>query len=700
MRKIISFLLLLLFTFSLANAFTTGDFDQADFDSGTYNQTVYNTTEGVMRLNVSHDNGSFISQVFDATSSTNWTSISWEKNKTDIPVQAYSHWHMNEDTGTNITDSSGNNRWGELVNAGGGTWQSSCKLNACLYFDGSVQYVNMSNTSFNFERTDAFSVDMWIKTNQVTGFGSLFGKVNMDDTRRGYALGIMNDGEDLSFILTSDKDTNDLIQVKTTLASQINDNDWHHVVVTYDGSSTADGVDIWVDNNNETLTVIYDSLASTIQTEKDLQISGRDYDWNMYNGMIDEMVVYDYVLSEENISERWNGGDGTETLPPLYEVDYNISARSCDDAVCSGESWSEVNTTTDFYYLNLTENRYFQYMINMTRLNSSAYLGFYNVSIEYATAPNITVTNPAVNPDPVIIGNPANWSVECGIEGEANITYAKVYINKTGNVSSYSLSEDEPGNWSALLTQGGLNGTTWTYWFRCGSGAVYNDSSKYNTSIILPNITMRFYLQPNIQINEYVVIPFQVFSDDGYNVDARWAFLWINYTNGTQSNTWIFWTTANRTYPTIDSFDDQLDSNWAVIAPNETGSYTFYYQLGDNWGNVWTSETQTVTPSTEAEGAIPLFFIFGFLLFTVIAITSKGGDAWLQTPSLFLACIFMVLTLLQFTTIADDYSLENGIFIGWIQGITALISLIVGYFLISTLVRAGRRMLGYGKTEY
>src|SRR3989344_4144139 len=61
---------------------------QAHFDAGTYNETFYNTTTLAVQLNLTNYlstilYGNYTSQIFDASSATNWRNISWTENITN-----------------------------------------------------------------------------------------------------------------------------------------------------------------------------------------------------------------------------------------------------------------------------------------------------------------------------------------------------------------------------------------------------------------------------------------------------------------------------------------------------------------------------------------------------------------------------------------------------------------------------------------
>ena len=84
-------------------------------------------------------------------------------------MSVVAHYKLNENSGTNAPDSSGNGFNGTLVNMVDGDWVAG-KLNNCLTFnDGNSEYVNCGDIA-DFERTDPFSVEAWINTGDVSNF--------------------------------------------------------------------------------------------------------------------------------------------------------------------------------------------------------------------------------------------------------------------------------------------------------------------------------------------------------------------------------------------------------------------------------------------------------------------------------------------------------------------------------------------------
>lgn len=219
-----------------------------------------------------------------------------------IGVIPYAHYHLNSiDSGDSIEDSSGNGRDGVAINTPSVV---AGKLNNCLLL-GASEYVDLGDIA-NFERTDTFSIECWLKTS--TGSTAIISKMYLTPSIRGWAIFNTGAGK-IGFRFTNTSPTN---RIFVTGDTTITDNTWHHVVVTYDGSSSASGVTIYVDNDVESLTIGADTLTATTQGSAKCVLSSYDGTANFFIGNLDEVVFYDQELTSEEVAVRWNSGNGTE----------------------------------------------------------------------------------------------------------------------------------------------------------------------------------------------------------------------------------------------------------------------------------------------------------------------------------------------------------------------------------------------------
>jgi hypothetical protein len=238
----------------------------------------------------------------------------------EVYLYPYAWYHLNELSGTTVSDSSGNNRNGITISSP--TWVAG-KLNNALQFSGSGQYVNTSNINFaNFERTEPFSYEFWFSTSLATmemafskydttankGMMTYLTSGNVWFDFRGAAAG---------YLAVSTNET-------------FNDGVWHHCIITYDGYSHPSGVKIYIDGTSRNLTNQKDTLGSSTMNNEYFYIGKRSAG-NFWNGKIDEFVIYNKTLNATEVSFRYNNGAGTEAMSPS-----NVTIGSFYNYFCNG----------------------------------------------------------------------------------------------------------------------------------------------------------------------------------------------------------------------------------------------------------------------------------------------------------------------------------------------------------------------------
>lgn len=217
----------------------------------------------------------------------------------------YAHWKLNENSGTIASDSSAHSRHGTLHNMEDADWLAG-KLNNCLRFEGVDEYVDCGNIA-SFERTDSFSIEFWMKSTQLGDFRHLISRFAVNTA--GWIVRLQSGKIEvcLSYIWS----TSHLIR-KKTIVNTYNDGNWHHVVVTYNGSSLASGLLIYVDGSNQACTVVNDLLDGSMIINTNLNLGARNNGSLVYTGYLDEVVIYSYKISDPYILYRYNSGIGRE----------------------------------------------------------------------------------------------------------------------------------------------------------------------------------------------------------------------------------------------------------------------------------------------------------------------------------------------------------------------------------------------------
>lgn len=176
------------------------------------------------------------------------------------------------------------------------------------------------NTSVgNFQRHQSFSISLWLNPPRKMERAVVLHRSRAwtDAASRGYQL-LLEDGK-LSWSLIHFWPGN-AIRVKTT--SEISINEWTHVTVTYDGSSQAAGLQIFVDGNLAEVEVVRDNLTREIRGGggDNIAIGERFRDYGFANGKVDELKVFDHQLSQLEVRQLF-GSDADQKLPAEPDTD-------------------------------------------------------------------------------------------------------------------------------------------------------------------------------------------------------------------------------------------------------------------------------------------------------------------------------------------------------------------------------------------
>ncbi len=292
----------------------------------------------------------------------------------------YAYYKLDELAGNNVTDSSTHGHNGTAINMEDGDWITG-KLNNALRFDGVDEYVDLGAIA-NFERTDTFSFDFWLKTADASAMLILTKQQNVG-IFRGWNI-FMEAGKIKSGLISDNTGSPNRILKETT--STYNNNAWRHVAITYDGSSSASGLLFYVDGSPVGTTTTTDTLSNSIINVVNAQISGRDGANVVYNGDIDEVGIYNFTLSQANITVLFNlNRTNITTLQNVTEV--------CNITGINQTLNQSTNYTfnVDFQEEGINDILYFINCKNGDNINSS--IQFITFDNDY-TPPVITIIYP------------------------------------------------------------------------------------------------------------------------------------------------------------------------------------------------------------------------------------------------------------------------------------------------------------------
>ena len=214
---------------------------------------------------------------------------------------------FDEGSGTTVTDASGNGITGNII---GATWTTEGRNGNALSFNGSSSYVDLGNPAL-LQITGSMTWSAWVKAAaNPADDGQIVAKA---DDASGWQLKTSPDTGPHTFGVRVAGATNTFAQRYSTTVRSLNV--WYHVAGVYNAS--AQTLDIYVNGvlNNGTLRGIIP--ASQINSAVNVNIGRRSGGSGYYfNGVIDDVRIYNRALSQAEIQADMNTPVGTSTPTP------------------------------------------------------------------------------------------------------------------------------------------------------------------------------------------------------------------------------------------------------------------------------------------------------------------------------------------------------------------------------------------------
>jgi hypothetical protein len=161
---------------------------------------------------------------------------------------------------------------------------------ATFYGDGCISIPD----SADFDRDDAFSFGAWIQT---VSAGCIVSKMDDAHDMRGFDVTLRKNKAIVNLVHGWNRNA-----IRVSTKGSIPSGRWLHLMATYDGSSTAAGVAIYLDGVSQPVEIIHDTLAGTIRNTQPLRIGRRQASASL-KGMVDDVRIYDRQLSREEVAQ-------------------------------------------------------------------------------------------------------------------------------------------------------------------------------------------------------------------------------------------------------------------------------------------------------------------------------------------------------------------------------------------------------------
>ena len=179
----------------------------------------------------------------------------------------------------------------------------------------------------NFNRTQPFTIGLWMNTPMLLERAVVVrrSKAWSDAASRGYEL-LLEDGK-LSAALIHFYPGNALrIRSKEILPI----GEWHHLTMSYDGSSRAAGLQLYLDGELLDTEVIRDKLTREITGGGDpfIALGQRMRDNGFKGGLVDELQIFDRELTPLEAAQLHDGKTLSELLIAVKEDDIVLPGKS------------------------------------------------------------------------------------------------------------------------------------------------------------------------------------------------------------------------------------------------------------------------------------------------------------------------------------------------------------------------------------
>ncbi len=172
-----------------------------------------------------------------------------------------------------------------------------------LSFDGVNEALNCTNNSaFDFNAGNAFSIETWVKFDNLSGARFIVSKWTRPTAFDLRAYVLQTDNNNFRFLFSSSNSS--LIIVKST--ESLNTAVWYHIILTYDGSSDANGVKFYINNTLSGKTIVRNDLSGVSTNNEPLQIGGQDTFFSA--AQIAKARVWNVELSASDVNTQYNGG--------------------------------------------------------------------------------------------------------------------------------------------------------------------------------------------------------------------------------------------------------------------------------------------------------------------------------------------------------------------------------------------------------
>lgn len=235
--------------------------------------------------------------------------VAWDYNY----GKPLAHYKMDECQGSRINDSSGNNLFGTLnLGLAGTTTVGNCQstgsawgngatgqFGSSLSFDGIDDVVTVSHSS-SLNLYNQFSLSAWIKPNSLSGIQGIIAK-RTTNVASPYVFQTVNSGYRINYY--DQTNTWRSLNNDASLGCQLNTTSWQHLFMSFDYSAGS----LKIYRNSKLCGSTSITSPGITSNNQDLSL-GRDPAYLYFNGFIDDVMIFNYALTSEQVKTLYNNG--------------------------------------------------------------------------------------------------------------------------------------------------------------------------------------------------------------------------------------------------------------------------------------------------------------------------------------------------------------------------------------------------------
>lgn len=327
----------------VATDFTVAEYDPSDAVSGN---TAFTGRIDEVKVYSSTLTTSEILLDFNANSAVNFSTKYIENSQLSDGAGSYpvGYWPMDNNTGTSVSDISGNNYTGTFEGTASMTnanWVPG-KYGSAVDFDGVNDRVTTGD-NIDFGASDDFTIAFWIRKQTATSTDAAIAKKSSTlATNAGYEIHISANTNQINFIAADGVEQFELDGVNLTA------NTWQHLAIVWDDDSTTN-TDIYLDGVKQIAaqTGTQSSIDSITNTQTLTFGSESGSNDTNFLGQMDEIKIFNYALSPAQVSYEYNRGRPIAWFK-LDECSgstaYDASGRGNNGTISAGDTSGDNDT--------------------------------------------------------------------------------------------------------------------------------------------------------------------------------------------------------------------------------------------------------------------------------------------------------------------------------------------------------------------